>query len=67
MPNSEYVERQMRLYQLSKTEEQRDDHLYRAGTDMGVIPSDGNVNGLTPEQRQTVLDAYARGKHEGAA
>ena len=63
MTDSRYVERQMRLYQQSQTEEQQDDHLYRAGTDMGVIPCDGNSQ-LTPEKRQAVLDAYARGIHQ---
>jgi len=34
----------------------KNDCLYRAGTQMEVIPCTGNAN-LTPEQQQTVLDA----------
>ncbi|WGV25681.1 hypothetical protein [Halotia branconii] len=54
--NKSYVQRYINRAETTTSEEERQNCLYRAGTQMEVIPCDGNDH-LTPEQKQTVLDA----------
>jgi hypothetical protein len=54
--NKNYVERYISLASLTDNEDLRNDALYRAGTQMEVLPCDGN-NDLTPQQQQTVFEA----------
>jgi hypothetical protein len=51
-----YVEKYIAQATSTSNEDIRNDCLYRAGTQMEVIPCDGD-NNLTPEQQQVVLDA----------
>jgi hypothetical protein len=51
-----YVQRYVEQAKSTDNEALKNDALYRAGTNMEIIPCDGN-NNLTPEQQQTVLDA----------
>jgi len=55
-----YTEKQLNHYEKANSQAEKDDVLYRLGTHLEVIPCDGNAK-LTPEQRDTVLDA-AKGK-----
>ncbi len=57
--NKSYVQRQVSRANTTKSEAERKNCLYRAGTQMEVIPCSGNDN-LTPEQQQKVLDAANR-------
>lgn len=59
MIDKNYVERQIKAAESAPTEEQRNDCLYRAGTQMEILPPDGNTN-LTVEQQQQIISA-ARG------
>jgi hypothetical protein len=54
--NKSYVQRYVDRAKVTSSEEERQNCLYRAGTHMEVIPCDGNDH-LTPQQKQTVLDA----------
>lgn len=54
--SDKYVERQLKFYSSSNSEEEKDNALYRLGTHLEVIPCNGDAN-LTPEQRTTILDA----------
>jgi hypothetical protein len=54
--NKAYVERQIDIAKNATTEEAENNALYRAGTQMEVLPCDGNAN-LTTEQRTTVYEA----------
>ncbi|MGI8500433.1 MAG: hypothetical protein ACR2LR_04755 [Hassallia sp.] len=54
--SDKYVERQLKFFASSKSEEAENDALYRLGTHLEVIPCNGDAN-LTPEQRATILDA----------
>lgn len=54
--NKAYVQRYVDQANSTDNEDLKNDALYRAGTQMEVIPCTGDSN-LTPEQQQTVLDA----------
>ncbi|WP_335167387.1 hypothetical protein [Nostoc sp.] len=54
--NKSYVQRYVDKAKSTDNEDLQNNALYRAGTQMEVIPCDGNDK-LTPEQRQKVLDA----------
>ena len=54
--NKAYVQRYITQAESTDNEDLKNNALYRAGTQMEVIPCDGNAN-LTPEQQQTVLKA----------
>jgi hypothetical protein len=54
--NKAYVQRYITQAESTDNEDLKNDALYRAGTQMEIIPCNGN-NNLTPEQQQTVLDA----------
>ena len=54
--NKDYVQKYVDKSQQTDSEAERNNCLYRAGTQMEVIPCDGNDN-LTPQQQQEVLDA----------
>ncbi|MEH2123725.1 hypothetical protein [Nostoc sp.] len=54
--NKSYVQRYVKQATTTDDENLQNNALYRAGTQMEVIPCDGNDK-LTAEQRQTVLDA----------
>ena len=54
--NKSYVQRYVDQAKSTDNEDLQNNALYRAGTQMEVIPCDGNDR-LTSEQRQTVLDA----------
>jgi hypothetical protein len=54
--NKAYVERQIDIAKNATTEEAENNALYRAGTQMEVLPCDGNAN-LTTEQQNTVYEA----------
>ncbi|PAX58371.1 hypothetical protein [Brunnivagina elsteri] len=58
-----YAEKQIQFYEKASSQEEKDDALYRLGTHLEVIPCNGNAN-LTPEQRDTVIDAAKGGKNE---
>jgi len=51
-----YTQRQLDNYEKANSEAGKDNALYRLGTHLEVIPCNGNDR-LTPEQRETVLDA----------
>lgn len=51
-----YVQRYINQANSTDNKDLKNDALYRAGTQMEVIPCDGNSN-LTPQQQQTVLNA----------
>lgn len=61
--SDQYTERQLKNYEQAESQAAKDDALYRLGTHLEVIPCNGD-NNLTPEQRQTVLDA-AKGDKNG--
>lgn len=54
--NKSYVQRYVDQARSTDNEDLQNNALYRAGTQMEVIECNGDSN-LTPEQRQTVLDA----------
>ncbi|MEH1916976.1 hypothetical protein [Nostoc sp.] len=54
--NKSYVQRYVDQARSTDDDNLKNNALYRAGTQMEVIPCDGNDK-LTSEQRQTVLDA----------
>jgi hypothetical protein len=54
--NKSYVERYISVANSTDNEDLKNDALYRAGTQMEVIPCNGDAN-LSPAQQQTVLDA----------
>jgi hypothetical protein len=54
--NKTYVERYISLANSTDNDDIKHNALYRAGTQMEVIPCNGNAN-LTPEQQQTILAA----------
>lgn len=54
--NKSYVQRYVDKARSTDDENLQNNALYRAGTQMEVIDCNGNDK-LTPEQRQTVLDA----------
>ncbi|MBW4451066.1 MAG: hypothetical protein KME38_30715 [Spirirestis rafaelensis WJT71-NPBG6] len=56
--NKSYVERYINVAESTDNEDLKNDALYRAGTQMEVIPCTGDSN-LTPELQQTVLNAAA--------
>lgn len=51
-----YVEKYVTQAKNTDNEDVKNNCLYRAGTQMEVIPCDGNAN-LSPQQQQQVLDA----------
>ncbi len=51
-----YVSKYVEQARSTDNEDIRNNCLYRAGTQMEVIPCDGNAN-LSPQQQQQVLDA----------
>jgi hypothetical protein len=51
-----YVQRYVDQAKSTDNEALKNDALYRAGTQLEVIPCDGNSN-LTPEQQEIILDA----------
>jgi hypothetical protein len=55
-----YAQKQLQNYENAQSEAAKDDALYRLGTHLEVLECDGN-NKLTPEQRDTVLDAARKG------
>ncbi|MCC5603856.1 hypothetical protein [Nostoc favosum] len=57
--NKSYVQRYVNRANATDSVTEKNNCLYRAGTQMEVIPCDGNDK-LTPEQRQTVLDAASK-------
>lgn len=54
--NKGYVKRYVDRANATQNEAEKNNCLYRAGTQMEVITCNGNDQ-LTPEQQQTVLDA----------
>ena len=54
--NKTYVQRYITQAESTDNKDLKNNALYRAGTQMEVIPCTGDAN-LTPEQQQTVLDA----------
>lgn len=54
--NKAYVERYIKQAKATDSEDLKNNALYRAGTQMEVIPCSADMN-LTPEQQQIVLDA----------
>lgn len=58
-----YIEKQLNQYNQYDSQEIKDDALYRLGTHLEVIEVDSAK--LTPEQRQTVLDAVEEVKKNG--
>lgn len=56
--NKSYVQKYIDKANSTDNEAVKNNALYRAGTQMEVIPCNGNDN-LTPEQQQTVLNAAA--------
>lgn len=54
--NKTYVERYILVANSTDSEEIKNNALYRAGTQMEVIPCTGDAN-LTPEQQHTVFEA----------
>jgi hypothetical protein len=54
--NKAYVERYIAIAESTGNDNIKNDALYRAGTQMEVIPCNGNAN-LTDEQQQTILEA----------
>lgn len=56
--NKSYVQRYIKQAGNTDNPKIENDCLYRAGTHMEVIDCNGNAD-LTPEQKQTVLDAAA--------
>lgn len=54
--NKAYVERQISIARNADTEEAENNALYRAGTQMEVLPCNGNAN-LTTEQQKEVYEA----------
>lgn len=58
-----YIEKQLNQYNQYDSQEIKDDALYRLGTYLEVIEVDSDK--LTPEQRQTVLDAVEEVKKNG--
>ncbi len=54
--DKKYVEKYIAQATSTNNEDIKNDCLYRAGTQMEVIPCNGNSN-LTQEQQQEVLDA----------
>ncbi|MEH2050075.1 hypothetical protein [Nostoc sp.] len=54
--NKSYVQRYVDRAKATDSQAEKNNCLYRAGTQMEVIDCDGNDN-LTPAQQQTVLDA----------
>jgi hypothetical protein len=57
--NKSYVKRYIDRASSTENEAEKNNCLYRAGTQMEVIECDGNDK-LTPEQQQTVLDAATK-------
>jgi hypothetical protein len=56
-----YTEKQLQFYEKATSEAAKDDALFRLGTYLEVLPPEKDDAKLTPEQRETVLDA-AKGK-----
>ena len=54
--NKTYVERQINIAKNATTDEVENNALYRAGTQMEVLPCDGNAN-LTAKQQKEVYEA----------
>jgi hypothetical protein len=54
--NKAYVQRYITQAESTDNEDLKNDALYRAGTQMEVIPCTGDSK-LTPEQQQTVIGA----------
>ena len=54
-----YVQKYVEKANSTNNEDLKNDALYRAGTQMEVIPCTGD-NNLTPTQQQTVLDAASK-------
>jgi hypothetical protein len=57
--NKSYVQHYVAKASTTNSEDLRNNYLYRAGTQMQVIKSDGNDQ-LSPEQQQAVLNAASR-------
>ena len=51
-----YVERYLKQSESTESEDLKNNALYRVGTQMEIIPCDGNAD-LSTEQQQTVIDA----------
>jgi len=54
--NKPYVERYIKQATSTNNEDLKNNALYRVGTQMEIIPCDGDMN-LSSEQQQTILDA----------
>lgn len=54
--NKEYVKRQVQMALSTDSDAIKNNCLYRAGTQMEIIPCDGNDQ-LSLEQQQQILDA----------
>lgn len=57
--NKSYVQHYVAKATATDNEDLKNNYLYRAGTQMEVIESDGNDQ-LSPEQQQTVLNAASK-------
>ncbi|MHC5768936.1 MAG: hypothetical protein ACYTXI_25600 [Nostoc sp.] len=57
--NKSYVQRYVDRAKATQSEAEKNNCLYRAGTQMEVIDCNGNDK-LTSEQQQTVLDAASK-------
>ncbi|HYX18370.1 MAG TPA: hypothetical protein VE944_29195 [Nostoc sp.] len=54
--DKKYVERYFKQAQNTDSEDLKNNALYRVGTQMEILPCDGNAN-LSSEQQQNVIDA----------
>jgi hypothetical protein len=57
--NKSYVQHYIAKASTTDSEDLKNNYLYRAGTQMEVIESDGNDQ-LSPQQQQTVIDAASK-------
>ncbi|MEH1940106.1 MAG: hypothetical protein V7L01_07805 [Nostoc sp.] len=57
--NKSYVQHYVEKAKTTGSDAKKSNYLYRAGTHMEVIDSNGNDN-LTPEQQQLVLDEASK-------
>lgn len=63
MPDK-YTEKQLHNYETAPNQAAKDDALYRLGTHLEVLEECNGETNLTPEQRQTVLNAARRGQDD---
>ena len=59
-----YVERYLKQAESTESEDLKNNALYRVGTQMEILPCDGEAN-LSPEQQQTIIDAAKKLLEDG--